>query len=62
MCRAVDVQQMLDVHLRVPLRRRQLDVSEQFLDGTKIGAAFEEVGGKRVAQGVGADAVARRAE
>jgi hypothetical protein len=48
-CRAVDRQQVLHVDLGVPLRGRQLDVPEQFLDGAQVGAALEQVRGERVA-------------
>jgi hypothetical protein len=45
----------------VDLRRRDVGVAEEHLDGAKIGAAFEEMGGKSVAQHVRADPLGRDA-
>src|SRR5690348_18183814 len=59
MCLAIHVEQLRGVHVRVPLRRRELHVSKQLLDRAKVGAALEQVRCERVPQRVRADAEAR---
>ena len=48
---------MRAVHVRVDLGRRDVGVAEHLLDGAQIGAALEEMGRERMAQGVGMQAV-----
>ncbi len=43
-------------HMRVNLRRGDVHMAEQILHGSDIGAAFEEVRGEAVAEGVWGDA------
>jgi hypothetical protein len=45
-------QQVLAVDPGIDLRGGQAGMTEQFLNGAKIGTATKQVGGKRVAQGV----------
>src|SRR4029079_19703570 len=40
------------IHVRIDLRRRDVRVPEHLLDGAEVGAAFEEMGGEGVAEGV----------
>ena len=42
-------------NVRVHLRCRQRLVAQEFLNASEIGSGVEQVGGKRVSQGVGAD-------
>jgi hypothetical protein len=49
----VDRHQVINVDLGIALGGAQTDVAEQFLDGAKISAFAEEVGGEAVAQSVG---------
>ena len=46
--------QTFDADVRIELRRRQRRVAEKFLDHTKIGSAFEEVGRGGMSETVGA--------
>ena len=39
-------------YVGIELRRREIRVSEHFLDGAEVGAAFQEVGGEGVAEEV----------
>ena len=50
-----DRHQLIEVDVRVLLRRRQAGVAEQLLDGAQVGAGAEQVGGEAVAQRVRAD-------
>src|SRR4029078_698315 len=45
--------QILPVDMRIDLRRRYVRMAEHFLNGAKVGAAFEEMCGEGVAEGVG---------
>src|SRR5262245_8643974 len=54
-CLPVDLAQLRRVDVRIALRRRQLDVPEQFLNRPEVGAALEQMRGKRMAQRVRAD-------
>ena len=51
----VDVPDPLPGQMRVELCRGDTRMTEQLLDDPQVGAALEEMGGKRVAQGVRAD-------
>src|SRR5205085_12089912 len=53
---AVDLQQALELEMRVLLRRAERAVTEQLLDGAQVGAALEKMGRERVAQRVRVDA------
>src|SRR3972149_7179316 len=48
----VDFAQPRARHVRVALRRRGAGMSQPFLDGAQIGPTIQQVGGKRVPQGV----------
>ena len=48
----VDLQNVLHRKLRVALGRGQALVAEQFLDSSQVGAFFQHVRAKGVAQGV----------
>ena len=48
----IDVEQVFHRELRVTLRGRQSLVTKQFLNRAQIGAFFEHVGAKSMAQGV----------
>ena len=50
---SVNLQQALDVHVGVDLRRGERGVAEQFLDDAQVGPGFQQVGGEGVAEGVG---------
>jgi len=52
---AVRIQELMKVKMGVFLRGRQAFMAEEFLDGPEVGAPPEEVGGERMAQGMGAD-------
>src|SRR5258705_9374011 len=54
----IHVEQLGHVHVRVALRRRQLDVAEQFLDGAQVRAGLQQMRRKRMPQRVRADAEA----
>ena len=49
--------QATDGDLRVDLRRRELHVTEQLLDGSDVGAVLEHVGGARVSEHGGAESI-----
>ena len=49
----VYLQHMFHRQLRVALRSRETFVAEQLLNGTQVGALFQHVRAKSVAQGVG---------
>src|SRR5690606_27053190 len=51
----VDVGEMLEVKMRIDLRRRQARVAEQLLDGAQIPARLEQMRRERVAQHVRMD-------
>jgi hypothetical protein len=51
----IDVCEMLEVEMRIYLRRRQARVTEKFLNGAQIAARFEQMGRKRMAQHVRVD-------
>src|SRR5215207_2865025 len=57
----VDLEQLCRIDVGVPLRRRQLDVAEELLDGPQIGALLQQVTRKRMPQRVRTDAEARAA-
>ena len=59
---AVDIQQLRGVDVRIALRRRQLHVAEQLLDGAQVGTALEQMRRKGVPQRVRADSEARAAQ
>lgn len=44
--------QSLGIDVRIPLSSRQAGVAQLLLDGPQVGAALEQVGGRRVAQSV----------
>src|SRR3546814_1982371 len=50
--RSIDRHHLLRVHRRIALRRRERRMAEQLLDGAKVDAGAEKVGGEAVAQGV----------
>src|SRR5918993_1762371 len=52
----VRLDQLCGVEVCIALRRAQPSVAEQLLDRAQVGAALEQVRGKRVAQRVRADA------
>src|SRR5687768_6246905 len=49
---AVHRPKILAIDVSVDLRRGNVGVAEHFLDGAKVGAALEQVGGERVPQRV----------
>src|SRR3954462_10889518 len=50
----------LRLYPSVRLRRADGGMSQQFLDGTQVGAALQQVRGEGMAQGVGGDAALER--
>ena len=52
---AIYRQEMAGAHMGVLLRRRQTGMSEQFLDDPEICAGIEEMCGKGMPEGMGAD-------
>ena len=60
-CLAIHIQQLRGVDVRVALRRGQLHVAEQFLDGAQVGAALEQMRRKGMSQRVRTDPEARAA-
>src|SRR5688572_19332042 len=54
-CPAVHLEQLRRVHMGIPLRRRELDVTEQLLDRTQVGASLQQVAGKGMPQRVRTD-------
>src|SRR4029079_17685991 len=54
---AVDVPDPLPGEMRVELCGGDTRMTEQLLDDSKVGAALEQMGRKRVPQGVRADAI-----
>ncbi len=55
MIQSVHFLQILPIHMRIDLRRGDVHMAEHFLYGSEVGAAFEEVGGEGVAEGMGTD-------
>ena len=53
----IGLHQLSDVHVGVTLGRAQARMPEEFLYGTQVGARFEQMGRKRVAERVRADSV-----
>src|SRR5688572_26271490 len=51
----MNVLQILPIHVRIDLGRSNVCVSEHFLNGSEIGAAFEQVRSKRMAERVWCD-------
>ena len=51
----VDLQHMLHRELRIALRGGKSLVTEQFLDGTQVGAFFEQVSAEGMTKGVGVE-------
>ena len=51
----VDGLEAFPIHVGIALGGRDIDMSEHFLHGAQVGAAFEEMGGEGVAQGMGRD-------
>src|SRR5439155_2005481 len=49
-------------HVSVALGRGQAGMAEELLDGTDVGPGLQQVGGERVAEGVGAHAPAGQGE
>ena len=45
----------VSVHVRVMLGRSNIGMTEQFLDGSQIGSACQEMRGETMSQRVGAD-------
>jgi hypothetical protein len=39
----IHIQQLRGVHMRVALRRAQLRVAEEFLNGAQVGASLEQM-------------------
>src|SRR2546425_8859157 len=58
----INLDQLFHRDVGVDLRRREASVAEQFLNITKIGAAVQQMRGKRMTQGVRADVVNAGAE
>src|SRR5687767_8573374 len=56
----VDLQYMAGIDVGVPLRGGQAGMPEQLLNGSEIGASFQQMGGEAVAEGVRAQAPGRR--
>jgi len=52
---SVNCLEAVSVHMRVMLGRSNVGMTEQFLDGSQIGAARQEMRGETVSQRVGAD-------
>ena len=46
----VNCGQLIQVQMRITLRRRQAGVAEQFLDHSQISAAVKQMGGKAMTQ------------
>jgi hypothetical protein len=46
--------------MQIDRRFLEVTMSQQHLDGSKIGSGFQQMGGKAVAQGVGMDALCSR--
>src|SRR4051812_19017080 len=51
----MDRTEPLDRHVRVDLGGREASVAQQLLDGAEVGAALEDVRGRRVPEAVRAD-------
>jgi hypothetical protein len=47
--------------MQIDRRFLEVTMSEQHLDGSQVGAGFQQMGGKAVAQGVGMDALVLKA-
>src|SRR5678816_3741363 len=58
----IHVEQLRRIHMRIPLRRRQRDVAEQFLDRAQVGTALEQMRREGVPQRVRADPEPRTAQ
>jgi hypothetical protein len=56
MMATVHVAQIFAIDVRVDLGRRNVDVTQQLLNGGQIGPTLEQMRGKRVPQGVRGDA------
>ena len=52
---AMDFDEITSVYMGIDLRRRNIGMSEQFLDDAQIGAAFEQMRCKRMPEGMGGD-------
>ena len=46
--------QLIQVQMGITLGRRQADMAEQLLNRSQVGAAVEQMGGKTMAQAMGA--------
>jgi len=53
MCFVVFGAEMLKAHVGVLFRGSETGVAEEFLNGTKVGASFEQVSRESVPQGMG---------
>ncbi len=52
---SIHLKKTCGIDVRVPLRRAQTHVSQQFLNRAQVGASLQQVGGERMAERVRAD-------